>query len=136
MNGKKVFIDSNIFLNLFGADKKKKTFASSLPNQTHLISTQVVTENINVCLKKLKLSKTEAFSHGQYLMDNFLLVQITRNTIENAFDLSNKYGFGYWDSLILASALENGCDTLLSEDMQHGQIIEKTLKVVNPFSNL
>ncbi|MEO5571689.1 MAG: PIN domain-containing protein [Bacteroidia bacterium] len=134
MNGKKIFIDSNIFVNLFGADRKKKLFASSLPKQTHIISTQVVNENVNVCIRKLKLSKTEAFTHGHYLMDNFLLVQISRSTIEGAFDISAEYGYSFWDSLIISSAIENGCNTLYSEDMQHGQIIEKKLKIVNPFS--
>jgi len=135
MNGKRIFIDSNIFLNLFGADKKKKLFASSLQYQTHIISTQVVNENVNVCVRKLKLSKGEAFAHGQYLMDNFLLSQISRATIESAFDISNKYDYSFWDSLIISSAIENGCDTLYSEDMPHEQIIEKKLKIVNPFAN-
>lgn len=134
MNGSKIFIDSNIFLNLFGADQKRKDFATSLPKQFHVISTQVVNENVNVCLKKLKLSKAEAFNHGEYLMDNFLLVQIARTTIQSAFEISSKYGYGFWDSLILSSAIENGCDILYSEDMQNGQVIEKAITIVNPFS--
>ena len=125
MNSSKIFIDSNMVLNLFADDQKRKDFASSLPKQSHIISTQVVNENVNVCLKKLKLSKADAFTHGEYLMDNFLLVQIARTTIQNAFDISNKYGYSFWDSLILSSAIENGCDVLYSEDMQNGQVIEK-----------
>jgi len=44
-----------------------------------------------------------------------------------------KYKYSYWDSLILASALENSCSILYSEDMQHGQVIEDSLKIINPF---
>ena len=54
-------------------------------------------------------------------------------TIQNAFDISSKYGYNYWDSLILSSAIENGCGEVYSEDMQHGQEIEKHLKIINPF---
>ena len=39
----------------------------------------------------------------------------------------------YWDCLILASALEHNCGILYTEDLQNGQIIEKSLKIVNPF---
>jgi len=39
----------------------------------------------------------------------------------------------FWDSLIVASALHNGCTTLCSEDLAHGMMIEKTLRVTNPF---
>jgi len=44
---------------------------------------------------------------------------------------TTRYGFSYYDSLIIASALECECSVLFSEDMQHGQIIESTLKIVN-----
>ncbi|MEI6154767.1 MAG: DNA-binding protein, partial [Deltaproteobacteria bacterium] len=44
-----------------------------------------------------------------------------------------KYQYSYYDSLIISSALEKKCQILYSEDMQDGQTIEKTLKIVNPF---
>jgi predicted nucleic acid-binding protein len=44
-----------------------------------------------------------------------------------------KYQFSYWDSLILAAALESGCIWLYSEDLQDGQQIENTLTIRNPF---
>ena len=133
MSDKKIFVDSNIFLNLFGTNPEKKEFAKSLAKQSHTISTQVVNENVNVCLRKLKLSKAEAFAHGHYLMNNFLLVSITQTTIESAYVISTKYGFSLWDSLIIASAIENNCHTLYTEDMQNGQIIDKKITILNPF---
>jgi len=48
-------------------------------------------------------------------------------------DLRLKYKFSYWDSLIIASALESGCGILYTEDMQDGQVIEDRLRIVNPF---
>ncbi len=47
--------------------------------------------------------------------------------------LKKRYGYSYWDTLILASALECDCSIVYSEDMQDGQRIEQTLTIVNPF---
>ena len=136
MSDSRVFIDSNIHLYLFAKDQKKKDFVSTLKNQNHCISTQVVNENVNVCLKKLHLSKEEAFAHGEYLFDNFLSSQIAKTTIQRAFYLNNKYHYSYWDSLILSAAIDNNCSLLYSEDMQHNHVIERTLTIINPFLDL
>jgi len=53
--------------------------------------------------------------------------------IDVALRIQARFHFSYWDSLIVASALENGCKVLYTEDMQHGQIIEDSLTIVNPF---
>ena len=49
-----------------------------------------------------------------------------------ALDIKSKYGFSYWDSAIVAAAVLQGCDTLYTEDLQHGQSIGD-LTIVNPF---
>ena len=46
-----------------------------------------------------------------------------------------RYGFSYWDSMIVSAALKSECTILCSEDLQHGQVVEKKLKVMNPFEN-
>jgi predicted nucleic acid-binding protein len=56
------------------------------------------------------------------------------STIAQALALAQKYQYSYYDSLILAAALSSGCATLATEDMQHGQVIEDTLKIHNPFA--
>jgi predicted nucleic acid-binding protein len=53
-------------------------------------------------------------------------------TIRNANEIKNKYGFSFDDSLIIAEAIECECDILYSEDMHHEQIIEDSLKIINP----
>ena len=58
---------------------------------------------------------------------------ITDTTLIGAIDIHTSLGFSFWDSLIIKSALENGCETLYSEDMQHGQLIDNRLTVINPF---
>jgi predicted nucleic acid-binding protein len=47
--------------------------------------------------------------------------------------LAERYGFSTYDAMIVASALHAGCDTLWSEDMQDGMVIEENLRIVNPF---
>ena len=66
-------------------------------------------------------------------MDTFDVVYVYTSTINIAFNLSLKYGFSYWDSMIVATALENNCEVLYTEDMQHGLLVEKTLLIKNPF---
>ena len=53
---------------------------------------------------------------------------------QNSFRLRGKYTFSFWDSLIVASALENKCALLYSEDMQHGLVVENKLKILNPLA--
>jgi predicted nucleic acid-binding protein len=59
----------------------------------------------------------------------------TQSTIFLACDIAKRYGYSYYDSLIIASTLECNCSVLYSEDMQHGQIIENSLKIINPFAD-
>jgi predicted nucleic acid-binding protein len=63
----------------------------------------------------------------------FDVVTFDLGTQRKALRLKARYQFQYYDALIVATALENGCDTLLSEDMQHGQKVEKSLGIVSPF---
>ena len=63
----------------------------------------------------------------------FPVIKIGKNEVLRAIEVSIKYEFSYWDSLVIASALENGCEILYSEDMQHNQIIEDKLKIKNPY---
>jgi len=46
--------------------------------------------------------------------------------------LRQQHTFSYWDSLIVAAALDAGCDMLFSEDMQHGQTIDGRLTIISP----
>lgn len=67
---------------------------------------------------------------------NILIYPIQRSTLTTSLFLMGKYDFQLFDSLIVASALEKGCETLYSEDMQHDLLVEEQLKIVNPFIQL
>ena len=57
---------------------------------------------------------------------------IDHPTVETAWSVESRFGFSYWDALIVASAQTLGCRYLLSEDMQHGQVID-SVQILNPF---
>jgi predicted nucleic acid-binding protein len=60
---------------------------------------------------------------------------LTFETHDRALDLVRRYGYSIYDSLLVASALIAGCTRLYSEDFQHGQLIERRLRIVDPFSS-
>ena len=60
-------------------------------------------------------------------------VSLTLNTHEAALKIAQQYGFGVYDALIAAAALEANCSTLYSEDLRDGQLIGKKLTIRNPF---
>jgi predicted nucleic acid-binding protein len=132
----KVFIDSNVTLYLIdNSSSYKKQKAENFLSPDVIISTQVINENVNVCLKKLKLDKATTFDFAMKLMGRFQTVVITPEIIIKSFDLSIKYQISSWDSIIISTALNHECTILYSEDMQHGLVIEGKLKIMNPFKN-
>ena len=67
------------------------------------------------------------------MIENSNIFSYSANTIINALNLKERYKYQFYDCLILATALENSCSILYSEDMQHKQTIEKSLQIINPF---
>ena len=99
-----------------------------------MVSTQVLNELCNVFTKKFSLStkKIGEIVRAVNLSCNVSLVTV--DTVEAALGIKERYGYAYYDSLILASALECGCNYLFSEDMSNGQVIDKRLEIVNIFA--
>jgi len=133
----KIFIDTNILIYYISDDKVKKSIARKIIIDNFddfilVISSQVISEFVYVSIKKNLLERGEAFSLAKEFMDIFAFSMIKKSTILRAFEIMCRYDFSYWDSLIVASALEKGCSVLYSEDLQQGQIID-SLTVVNPF---
>jgi len=71
--------------------------------------------------------------YAEEFMEIFNFSVINKSEIKLAMQIKRKHKYSYWDSLIIASALENDCNILYSEDMQHNQVIENKLKIINPF---
>ena len=132
----KIFIDSNILIYAVSKNSLKYEVVRQLLIQNVdkiIITSQVINEFVNICIKKGILSLRDAFKNADEFMEIFEFSMITKSNIRLAMSVKMRYKYSYWDSLIIASALENGCSILHSEDMQHGQIIEGRLKIINPF---
>jgi predicted nucleic acid-binding protein len=98
-----------------------------------VISVQVVSEFLSVLLRQDRLPRETVIRLARVLMNRCEVMSVTRQTVETAFRIGNRYQVSHWDSLILAAALAAGCDTLFSEDLQHGQVFDGQLTVINPF---
>ena len=97
-----------------------------------VISTQVLNEFVRVSRKKLELDWSiveAALGEFRALVDQVVPIAVT--THEAAVSLAKGHGFDIYDALIVAAALEAGCDTLFTEDMQHGRVIDG-LTIRNP----
>ena len=133
----KIFIDSNIILYSYSKtelDKNKIANNLIFSLDEMLISTQVVNEITNISYKKFKLDARSIEDVILEIDNNFKIVDFSLTTQIKAIKIKEKYEFQYYDSLILATALENSCTLLYSEDMQHKQIIENQLQIINPFT--
>ena len=94
---------------------------------------QVLNELANVARRKMRLSWTETHALLTTLRGLLTVYPLTVETHETGLELAERYGFSIYDAMIAAAALHAGCDTLWSEDMQHGMVLDEGLRIVNPF---
>lgn len=133
MSGLKAFFDTNILLYLLSAESDKANCAERLLAGRGTISVQVLNEFIAVASRKLGLSYPEIREILESIRAVCAIQPITLETHELGLQIAEQYGFSIYDSLIIASALLAGCETLYSEDLQDGQIIERQITIKNPF---
>ncbi|MCL4433131.1 MAG: PIN domain-containing protein [Epsilonproteobacteria bacterium] len=134
----KAFLDTNILIYAYSEDEpKKRSVALQLLDsfEDHvIISKQVINEFSNILFKKFKLS-SEQVENVLLEIDNVLpIVDFDLTTQIKALKLKDRYQFQYYDALIVATALENNCTVIYSEDMQHDMLIDGNLKIINPFN--
>lgn len=132
------FVDTNIFVyQLEALDERKKKLADAVIDNAlsnGCISFQVVQECLNTVVRKAEIP-LDAAGARRYL-DNVLYplwrVMPSAQLYAQGISLQARYPYSFYDSLIIAAALEAGCKRLLTEDLQHGQQIDG-LKIENPF---
>lgn len=129
----KIFLDSNIIVYSQGIDSLKKKTSLELLENEFFISTQVLNEFINVRIKKFKDDKKNAFALAYNVIEICSLVIIKPDLYKTGEKICIAYGYSFYDSMIIAAALESECAILYSEDLTHNQLIEKKLKIINPF---
>lgn len=134
------FTDTNVFIyHLDTTDLRKHEVAEAivrdaLATGTACISSQVVQECLNVALRKAKVTLTPDAARAYLDVVLAPLMQVTASEalFHRALDVQARWRFSFYDSLIVAGALSAGCRTLLSEDLQHGQVLDG-LTVIDPF---
>jgi predicted nucleic acid-binding protein len=129
-----VFFDTNLLVYAALQPDARSERARGLLARGGAVSVQVLNEFANVARRKLRKpwpEVTRALSDIRALCSPPL--PITLATHEAALGIAGRLGYAFYDSLVIASALEAGCVRLYSEDMQDGQQIEGGLTIRNPF---
>lgn len=137
----KFFLDTNVIYYSFdsAAPLKRERAQALLDRALTLhegcISFQVAQEFLHLCQRKFETPMTVA--EAAFYLENTLKpvceVLPSFDLLRSALEVKGRYGFHFYDALIVAAALEAGCERLYSEDLQHGQAIG-ALRIENPFA--
>ena len=133
------FLDTNIFVYMLDeTDDAKRARAEQLVRRsieagTGCISYQVVQETMNVATRKLGFTAQDCRMLLSNVLQPLWTVQSSKELLTTGLEVRERYGFSFYDSLIVAGALRSGCARLYSEDLQHGQRIG-ALTVEDPFT--
>ncbi len=131
----RIFIDTNILVYLFSdtdIEKRDKIYRA-VEKGLFLTGLNNINELANVLSRKYHRNYSEIELVVFSVNTRFKVVPFDSRTILSAVRIMERYRYSYFDSLVVATALENGCSTLYSEDMQHGQLIDGTLTFVDLF---
>jgi predicted nucleic acid-binding protein len=131
----KAFLDTNILIYGYSVtEKKKQKIVSNLPKFADtVVSLQVIQEFTNVLHKKFAIDWDNIMAAIAEIEEYNLIHINSLKTILKACEISEKYLFSFYDSLIISAALESDCKILYSEDLNHNQLIENQLRIINPF---
>ena len=129
-----VAVDTNVLLYSIDLEAPEKMQISLvLVEKEPVICSQNLSEFINVLLRRWKYPKDKVSLVVAEVLKTCIFYPNTKETYLQGFDLVAKYDFQIFDAIIVASALEAGCNILYTEDMQHGLVVENQLQIVNPF---
>ena len=127
------FVDTNVLLYLLSTDAAKAGRAEALLAGRIVVSVQVLNEFATVARRKHSLDWDEltlSLADIRHFAD---VRPLTIDTHERGLALARRYSLGFYDAMIAAAAIEAGCDTLMSEDFQAGQVLDGRLTLRNPF---
>jgi predicted nucleic acid-binding protein len=128
----KAFFDTNVLVYTATSEAKKQKAVDCL-RRGGVASVQVLNEFVHVAHRKLRHDWPQIeLALGLFRASLDDVVPVTLTTHENAVALARDHRLAFYDAVIVASAIEAGCDILYSEDMQHGRSIGG-LSLVNPF---
>jgi predicted nucleic acid-binding protein len=127
------FLDSNILVYAFTADPRASR-AQALLELGCVIGVQGLNEFANVAKRKLLMNWAEireALSAIRAVCRTIVPMDVETTT--DAVRIADRYGCTFFDALMIAAALRADCGILWSEDMQNGLVIDRRLRIANPF---
>ncbi len=127
------FFDTSVLFYLLSNDARKADQAEALLANRGIISVQVLNEFTAVALRKAGLPLLEIKEILDTVRAVCTVEPLTANTHDRGIEICERYKFSFYDSLIVAAALIVDAKILYSEDLQHGQVIDRQLRIVNPF---
>src|SRR5688572_28296805 len=130
------FVDTNVWLYAFvtGQDGAKMVTATGLVKREQIVvSVQVINEVCINLIKKAGYAEADVRALIDSFFAKYAVMPLDRQSLVLASELRERHSLSYWDSTIVASALNAGAAVLYSEDMQHGLVINGSLRIVNPF---
>ena len=134
MSSTDAFFDTNILLYALSKEREKAGRSAELMRRGGVISIQVLNEFAVVCLRKYRTEWSTVRRGLDDLRESFDVVPLTLATHIRGIALCERFGFGLYDSMIVAAALDASCHTLWTDGMQEGQVIEG-LTIRNPFQH-
>lgn len=135
MSGADSFFDTSVLLYLLSSDTEKADRVEALLAESGVISVQVLNEFTAVASRKLSMPLADIREVLETIRSICRTEPLTVEDHDRAGEIMERYKFSFYDSVIVASALHARCKILYSEDLQHGQVIEKQLRVTNPFED-
>jgi predicted nucleic acid-binding protein len=132
-------LDTNVLVYLHEVENNsKKTAAIDLMASSPVISNQVLSEYLNVLRRLIKLPKEQVLNNALSWLSFGEIIPVDLETLKLAHELIKQYDFHrgagqFFDSIIVAAALEARCSVLYSEDMQHELLVNGQLRILNPF---
>lgn len=129
------FLDTNILLYRYSkqGEQKRPMAANLLESGRAMVSAQVLNEFCNVTRRKFPETYADIDATLAEILRLLPVVSLDETDTRNAVRISRRYGFSFYDSLIVAVAERHGCKVVLSEDMQHGMVLDSGLRIINPF---
>jgi predicted nucleic acid-binding protein len=127
------FIDTNVILYLASADAAKADQAERVIASGGTISVQVLNEITNVARRKMGMSWDDTRAFLAVVRGLLSVEALTAEIHETGISLAERYSLSVYDAMIAASALHANCETLWSEDMQSGLVVDGRLRIRNPF---
>jgi len=139
MSVKRVFVDTNLFVyaklqtpQTLTQHQRAVHFLATLTDPV-VVSVQVLNEFTSALLKH-QIDETLIQEAVWAIAASSTVIPLTWTIVQRAWEIKQRYQFSYWDSLIIGAALAAGCAVLYSEDLQHQQVIEHTLHIINPLA--